>query len=129
GMPIEARIDGRDPGATRRCVFTNGEFEEPITVWDEPRELTFGVRRQPQNLDHYIDVERGQFLLTGNPDGTTTLRGTTWYALRLFPVGYWRRWTETFLHAIHLRVLEHVKRLSEHPGASVAQAAQQPPWM
>src|SRR5207244_574388 len=77
-MPIEARIDGRDPGALRRCIFTNGEFEEPIEVWDEPRELRFGVRRQPQNIDEYVSIRRGQFLLTDNHDGTTTLRGTTW---------------------------------------------------
>ena len=128
-MPIEARIDGHDPGATRRCIFTNGTFIEPIRVWQEPRELTFGVQEQPAGLDRYIDVTQGQFLLTANPDGTTTLRGTTWYRLRVFPLAYWRFWTETFLHAIHLRVLEHVKRIAEHPDRATKAAAAQPPWM
>jgi uncharacterized membrane protein YhaH (DUF805 family) len=128
-MPLEARIDGQDPGATRRCVFTNGTFVEPIEVWNAPRELTFGVKEQPGNLDNYIDVSRGQFLLTDNHDGTTTLRGTTWYDLKVFPVAYWRMWTETFLHAIHLRVLDHVKQLSEEPDRPRAHAAALPAWM
>jgi uncharacterized membrane protein YhaH (DUF805 family) len=125
-MPIEARIEGHDPGATRRCVFTNGTFVEPIEVWNEPRELTFGVREQPGKLDEYLNVKRGRFLLTANPDGTTTLEGTTWYELKVFPVAYWRAWAGTFLHAIHLRVLDHVKRLSEQP---LARAAAEPPPM
>lgn len=128
-MPIEARIDGHDPGATRRCVFTNGTFVEPIQVWDAPRELTFGVEKQPEHLDEYIAVEKGQFLLTANPDGTTTLRGTTWYRLKVFPTAYWSAWAQTFLHAIHLRVLDHVKRLSEHRGPRLTQAADMPRWM
>ncbi len=129
-MPIEARIDGRDPGATRRCIFTNGEFEEPIEVWDEPRQLRFGVRKQPANLDRYIDVERGQFLLIPNADGTTTLRGTTWYRLRVQPASYWENWTHLFLHAIHMRVLDHIQRISENPAAAAAGSPTvQPPWM
>jgi uncharacterized membrane protein YhaH (DUF805 family) len=128
-MPIEARIDGHDPGATRRCVFTNGTFVEPIQVWDAPRELTFGVETQPDHLDEYIAVEKGQFLLSANPDGTTTLRGTTWYRLKVFPTGYWSAWAQVFLHAIHLRVLDHVKKLSEQPAAPIAAAAAMPDWM
>jgi hypothetical protein len=128
-MPIEARIDGDGTSATRRCVFTNGTFVEPIHVWDAPRELTFGVSAQPSNLDPYIGVTKGQFALTRNPDGTTTLRGTTWYRLKVHPVGYWKRWTDTFLHAIHLRVLDHVKDISEHPDRPVASAPPIPKWI
>jgi hypothetical protein len=126
-MPIEARIDGAGVGALRRCIFTNGTFEEPIEVWRPGRELTFGVRGQPANLDPYLHVTRGQFLLRPNPDGTTTLRGTTWYALDVFPTRYWAAWTRTFLHAIHMRVLRHIARVSE--GAPVAAAPAQPDWM
>jgi hypothetical protein len=97
-------------------------------VWDEPRELSFGVAEQPDHLAEYLDVKRGQFLLTDNHDGTTTLRGTTWYALKVFPTVYWSGWAQTFLHAIHLRVLEHVKRLSEQPDEALAAAAM-PSWM
>lgn len=129
-MPLEARIDdlGRDPGATRRCVFTNGTFVEPIEVWNEPRELTFGVKEQPAHLDEYIGVTRGQFLITPNADGTTTLTGTTWYRLKVFPTVYWKWWSDRLLHAIHLRVLHHVQRLSERPGEASVQA-EMPAWM
>jgi hypothetical protein len=128
-MPLEARIDGVGPSATRRCVFTNGTFVEPIQVWDAPRELTFGVTAQPINLDPYLEVRRGQFLLTANPDGTTTLRGTTWYRLKVHPTEYWKRWTDTFLHAIHLRVLDHVKDISEHPDHALVAAPPLPKWI
>jgi hypothetical protein len=128
-MPKRAQIDGRGPGAIRRCVFTNGTFVEPIEVWDEPTELTFGVAEQPHHLDEYGDIQRGQFLLSPNPDGSTTLTGTTWYRLKVFPTVYWDRWTKLFLHAIHLRVLDHVKRLSEHPGMAARESAAQPAWM
>lgn len=129
-MPLEAKLDGRDPGATRHCVFTIGEFEEPIETWDEPRELTFRVRAQPTNIERLIAVERGQFLLERNGDGTTTIRGTTWYRLRTAPFCYFGLWSQRLLHAIHMRVLDHVKRLSEHPGASRARAPAAPPaWM
>ena len=29
------------------------------------------------------------------------------------PEAYWRLWTEPLVHAIHLRVLAHIKRLAE----------------
>src|SRR5581483_913465 len=114
-MPLRARIEGEGVGATRRCIFTNGTFVEPIEVWDPGRELAFGVRSQPPGLGQYIHVTRGQFLLRDNGDGTTTLRGTTWYQLRVAPAVYWHLWTQPFLHAIHMRVLVHVKDLAEHP--------------
>lgn len=128
-MPLEANIDGSDPGATRRCVFTNGTFVEPIEVWNAPRELSFTVKEQPGNLDRYLDVTRGQFLLTDNHDGTTTVRGTTWYRLRIFPTTYWKLWADTFLHAIHMRVLRHVKKITEHPEQATGVAAEMPDWM
>ena len=129
--PLEARIDGHDPGATRRCIFTIGEFIEPIEVWDEPRELTFGVRVQPEHLGRYLDVRRGQFLLSRNPDGTTTLRGTTWYRLKVFPTAYWEKWTDTLLHAIHGRVLDHIRRLCENPRREIrsGRVDPRPAWM
>jgi hypothetical protein len=33
------------------------------------------------------------------------------------PAVYWRPGTDTLVHAIHLRVLRHVKRLAEARGA------------
>jgi uncharacterized membrane protein YhaH (DUF805 family) len=127
-MPIEARIDGTGAGALRRCIFTTGEFEEPIEVWQPGRELTFGVRAQPAGLDGYLRVTRGQFLLLPHADGTTTLRGTTWMEVKVGPTSYWRAWTRLFVHEIHMRVLRHIQALAEHRGRAVAAAAQ-PAWM
>jgi uncharacterized membrane protein YhaH (DUF805 family) len=124
-MPIEARIDG----SLRRCIFTTGVFEEPIEVWSPGQELTFGVRSEPAALADYLRVTRGQFLLRANADGTTTLRGTTWYELEVGPAFYWSRWTQMFLHAIHMRVLRHIQTLAEQPGVTPAAAAAQPGWM
>ena len=76
--PTRAKLDGQGVGAVRHCVFSTGEFIEPITTWDEPRLLRFDVRNQPPvmnewspykdlrppHLEHYLVSQRGQFLLT-----------------------------------------------------------------
>ena len=43
------------------------------------------------------------------------LEGTTWYYHRLWPARYWQVWSDYIIHTIHLRVLHHVKKLSERP--------------
>ena len=47
------------------------------------------------------------------PGGRTRLEGTTWYENRMYPVAYWRMWSDTVIHRIHLNVLGHIKRLAE----------------
>jgi uncharacterized membrane protein YhaH (DUF805 family) len=116
-MPLAAVIEGTGVGAMRRCIFTNGEFLEPIQVWKPGVELTFGVTAQPQQIEQYVDIKRGQFLLKDNGNGTTTIVGTTWYDLRIGPAIYWHTIGDPLLHAIHMRVLEHIKRISESPEA------------
>ncbi len=125
--PVRAEIRGRGVGAVRYCEFSTGPFVEPIEVWDAPRRLAFRVTANPpalQELSPYQGIHpphvqgflvsrRGQFLLTALPGGRTRLEGTTWYQHGLYPVGYWRLWSDWIIHRIHLRVLEHVKRLSE----------------
>ena len=34
----------------------------------------------------------------------------------LWPSDYWRVWSDHIIHTIHLRVLNHVKQLSERSG-------------
>jgi len=128
--PVRAEIQGRGVGAVRYCVFSTGAFVEPIEIWDEPRLLKFGVTAQPPvmqelspygelrppHLENYLQSRRGQFLLTRLPDGTTRLEGTTWYENRFWPSAYWHLWSDYIIHRIHLRVLDHIKNLSEHSG-------------
>jgi hypothetical protein len=121
--PIRAEILGSGPGAERHCVFSTGAFVEPIEVWDEPRLLKFSVTSNPAPMEEwtpYSHIETphlhgflvsngGQFLLTALPNGGTHLEGTTWYRHSLWPAEYWRVWSDEIIHAIHMRVLRHIR--------------------
>lgn len=125
--PIRAEIHGHGVGAVRYCVFSTGPFVEPIAVWDEPRLLRFSVTQNPAplqewtpyrevhppHLDGYLVSRQGQFRLIPLPGGRTRLEGTTWYHHTMWPASYWQLWSDQIIHAIHLRVLNHVKELSE----------------
>lgn len=129
--PMRARIEGRGVGAIRHCIFTTGEFVEPINVWDAPHQLRFGVLAQappmhelslypnlhPPHLDNYLVARQGQFLLTDTPSGKTKLEGATWYQNYMGPSPYWRIWSDWIIHRIHLRVMNHVKALAEKEAA------------
>ena len=125
--PMRATIAGQGVGAIRHCIFSTGAFVEPITVWDEPRRLAFSVTAQPDPMQEwtpyrdvhpahldYLRSERGEFRLTPIAGGTR-LAGTTWYRHSIFPVSYWRPWSDAIIHRIHARVLDHIKRESEAP--------------
>jgi uncharacterized membrane protein YhaH (DUF805 family) len=128
--PTSAQIIGSGPGAIRYCRFSTGDFVEPITVWDEDKLLAFDVSAQPQamrelspwkiappHLEHnYMRSRRGQFRLVDLGDGRTLLEGTTWYQNYFWPQAYWREWSDSIVHQIHLRVLRHVKQQAEDGG-------------
>jgi hypothetical protein len=125
--PQRARIDGHGVGAVRHCEFSTGPFVEPITVWDHPSRLAFDVAAQPPalqewspyrhisppHLDGYLRSRRGEFRLHRLPGQRTRLEGSTWYELRLSPEPYWCLYSDALIHAIHRRVLAHVKTLAE----------------
>ena len=126
--PKRARIEGAGVGAVRHCEFTTGDFVEPITVWDEPRRLAFDVAAQPDPMvelspwrhvhpphlhDRSLQSRRGEFRLVDIGDGRTRLEGRTWYTFAMQPQAYWTLWSHISIHAIHRRVLDHVKRLAE----------------
>jgi hypothetical protein len=127
--PTQARIVGTGVGAVRHCIFTTGEFIEPIEVWDEPRRLRFSVADQPEPMEElspyphlktphlhgYLQSHEGELRLTALPGGKTLLEGTTWYTDRIWPSQYWQAWSDLMIHHIHLRVLNHIKNLSERP--------------
>ncbi len=124
--PMRARISGTGVGAVRHCEFSTGAFVEPITVWDAPRRLSFGVTSQPPplrelspyrhvyapHLDGFFRARRGEFRLIPLADGSTRLEGSTWYTLDMYPQAYWRPVAEWLLTRIHRRVLEQVERES-----------------
>jgi hypothetical protein len=125
--PIRAEIKGEGVGAIRHCIFSTGEFVEPIEVWNEPYQLGFGVQTmplpmhelsfaniQPPHLEDYLQVTHGEFKLQRLPGNRTRLLGTTWYSNKVWPNEYWKVWSDGIIHAIHLRVLNHIKQLSEH---------------
>jgi hypothetical protein len=120
--PVRARIEGRGVGAVRYCEFSTGDFVEPITVWDPPNRLAFDVEDQPcpltelspwedihpPHLDGFMRSHRGEFRLTELPNGKTRLAGHTVYSVDMYPQLYWKLWTDSIIHSIHHRVLEHI---------------------
>jgi hypothetical protein len=125
--PRRARIEGTGVGAVRRCEFSTGPFVEPITRWEEPSRLSFDVVSQPHpmhewspyrhvNAPHLLGTmrsKRGEFRLVALDGGRTRLEGSTWYELEMSPGPYWTLWSDALVHAIHTRVLAHIKRLAE----------------
>ncbi|MEL6867022.1 MAG: hypothetical protein AAFP19_21540 [Bacteroidota bacterium] len=125
--PINAHIDGYGAGAIRYCNFSTGSFVEPIQVWKENELLQFTVEEQPipmtelsfyqeltpPHLHGYFVSKKGQFKLVSLANGQTHLEGTTWYTHSIRPFAYWRIWTDHIIHAIHQRVLDHIKKVSE----------------
>jgi hypothetical protein len=125
--PLRARLEGTGVGAVRHCEFTTGAFVEPITVWDEPRVLAFDVKSQPPplhewspysrvhapHLDGFFRTSQGELRLIELAPNRTRLEGRTWYSLEMRPAIYWNAIADSILHAIHRRVLEHVKEQAE----------------
>jgi len=125
--PMRAEIDGEGVGAVRRCVFSTGEFVEPVTAWERPTLLAFDVAESPipmkewspyeeihpAHLEGYFRSVRGQFELEELPDGGTRLTGTTWRVVEIYPAAYWELWADWIVHRIHLRVLRHIRDLAE----------------
>jgi uncharacterized protein YndB with AHSA1/START domain len=114
--PVQSTADGYYLGAKRKCIFSNGYvFDEKIVTYDENKDLTFDITKQPRDPEimGHIDILRGQFLLKDNHNGTTTLTGNSWYRLYVFPVWYYDIWAESVTRNVHLRVMEHIKELSE----------------
>jgi hypothetical protein len=81
-----------------------------MTEWSPYRHL-----RAP-HLEGYVVSKGGEFDLTPLPGGRTLLQGTTRYTMAIYPEVYWLPFAEGLLHAIHRRVLVHVKRLAERAG-------------
>lgn len=114
--PMQTAVTAHENGAGRKCIFSNGyTFDEKIVSFEINKNLTFDIIGQPQDPEimGHIDIDRGQFLLKDNGNGTTTLIGNSWYKLHVFPVWYYDLWAESITRNVHLRVMDHIKKLSE----------------
>lgn len=90
-------------------------FNEVVSELDPRHLLTFDIVEQPQDpeLLGHLSLERGQFELQANGDGTTTLIGRSWYTLHVRPLWYFDLWARDITRDVHLRVMRHIKELSE----------------
>lgn len=114
--PTQTMNGGNFVGADRQCMFSNGIIiKEHVAEFVPNEKLTFDVAEQPTDPEAYghITLHRGQFVLRDNHDGTTTLTGSSWYTLHVRPRWYFDIWTRDMTRAVHLRVMNHVKRLAE----------------
>jgi hypothetical protein len=114
--PVETTVSDYREGAKRACVFSNGVvFDEVMSVYEPNRELTFDIVKQPADPEiiGHITMERGQFLLHDNGNGTTTLTGTSWYRLHVYPAWYFDLWAESITRNVHIHAMKHIKRLAE----------------
>jgi hypothetical protein len=65
------------------------------------------------HVSGYLRSRRGEFRLVPLPNGGTRLEGTTFFTLAVFPGWYWSQYADAIIHRIHMRVLRHIKALSE----------------
>ena len=114
--PVQSTVSGLGVGARRRCIFSHQRvFEERITEWQPGHKLTFDITQQPLDPEilGHARVERGQFVLQDNQDGSTTLTGTSWYELYVYPSWYYDLWASRIARQVHLRVMDHIKMVCE----------------
>ena len=114
--PTQTTNGGNFVGADRQCMFSDGiVIKERVAEFVPGEKLTFDIVEQPTHPEAYghITLHRGQFVLRDNGNGTTTLLGSSWYTLHVRPVWYFDLWTRDMTRAVHLRVMNHVRRLAE----------------
>lgn len=126
--PLRSTLQGTGLAAHRECQFSTGKFVEPIRFWEKNRRLVFTISGEPPVMqemspyghihtrhidEHDFQAQDAEFLLTPLANGHTLLSGTSRYRNRMWPVAYWRLWSDAIVHQIHLRVFRHIKQLSE----------------
>jgi hypothetical protein len=118
-FPTQTTNGGNFVGASRQCIFSSGVTLPERVVELVPKErLTFDITEQPADPEAYnhVTLHRGRFELRDNHDGTTTLVGSSWYSLQIRPRWYFGMWMDNATRAVHLRVMEHIRRLAEEGG-------------
>jgi hypothetical protein len=133
--PIRSTLQGSGLEAQRVCQFSSGQFIEPIRAWEENKHLGFSISGEPLVMEEmspyghihtrhidggYFQAQDAEFVLTRLSGGRTLLQGTSRYRNRMWPVSYWRLWSDAIVHEIHIRVFRHIKRLAEAKQLQVA---------
>jgi hypothetical protein len=125
--PTSAHAESHAVGAIRTCTFNTGDVLERITELEPEKKLTFIILSQPHlmkelspypevhapHLDGGVRSEKGEFRLTALPGGRTRVEGQSWYRSEFAPDLYWGVYSDRVVKLIHLRVLEHIRALSE----------------
>lgn len=114
--PTTTTNGGNFVGADRQCIFSDDiVIKERVAEFVPNEKLMFDMVEQPTHPEVYghITLHRGQFILRDNHDGTTTLVGSSWYTLHVRPRWYFDLWARDMSHAVHKRVMNHVRRLAE----------------
>jgi hypothetical protein len=114
--PMATTSAGDFVNADRQCIFSHDAvFKEKVLELVPLEKLTFEIVESPQDpeLVGHLTPHRGQFALRSNSDGTTTLIGSTWYTLHVRPLWYFDLWTHHIFRAVHLRVMEDIRRRAE----------------
>jgi hypothetical protein len=115
--PVQSTVTGDSVGACRKCIFSNNAiFDEVIVEYKKDSLFTFDITSQPADPEiiGHIEIQKGQFVLRQNPDGSTTLIGNSWYKLNVYPAWYYDWWAEDITRNVHIRVMKHIKKLAEH---------------
>ncbi len=114
--PVQSRLKGQGVGARRECELRGPILiEEKITQWQPHKRMSFDITRQPPHPEviGHITLQRGQFDLQDNGDGTTTLTGTSWYALHMYPAAYYDWWAVQVVHGVHWHAFAQIKKCAE----------------
>lgn len=101
---LHEKITIYEPGKRLRFLVTSIVGHQNIITGVDPHLLPGGV---------YFDNQQGEFRLTEIRPGVTRVEGTTWYKLSSSLNWYGRPYTDALLEAIHMRVLEQIKRVAE----------------
>jgi hypothetical protein len=118
GMPRPVQTVARAAavGSLRKCIFEgNLVVDEKIVTLDAEKALAFDIVGQPAHPEimGHLSLTRGQIRLRDNGDGTTTLIGSTWYQLHVYPAWYYQLWSDQLCREVHRSVMEHIKGLAE----------------
>lgn len=110
--PVQARGEPR-LGGRRDCAFSGGvSIGERVVHVVANRKLEFVVDEQPNHPEvvNHFRLERGRIELWPDGRGGTILRGTSWYALKVYPTPYFCLWTRSIIHHVHERVFAQMER-------------------